>query len=807
MIRHLIVPSTAVAVLLTTLLAPPPAAPASPGPAAASGTSIERSDDGAVSTVLVHAQGPAGNETGRENRSMNHSDLQPTGRIASRDDVITVTVPTGAPAMQLDIGVDGPHSGLNDGADRGHGRWDLPVGTTEVTSDRDGAVHLVSTARTGSARVRIEGGEPMPTFVLGATSDEDWADEVRRYGKAPLFTVVGQRVFGNFQSRTLSAVPKGITERITELDRVVDITDAVYGLDRDATGYGSHKSPHRIYISSPDSGAGYASATSGRITFQVGTGAAADLFRLARYDLWGYWHEVGHTYQTPSYNWGGLGEVLVNVSPLHIQGQTWGANRLDGQLGQYDAFFKQPVGERQYGGAGTWGKLFMFDQLRRAFGEDFYPRVNQEMRVDKHLGRLVVSDDTSKQQAFARYAARVADRDLRPFFEQWGIALTPATRSELAERPALSSPIWTSRTYAGTGTEHVVAPMVLPTGTIGAVDETVVIGQRTLRTPATVTGLRSEDGADDVRAASQVLAARHRGEAVGTVTVELVNERSTRDVLRTAVDVDPGESFEFRGLSDRDIGVLTPVREDHTLRFFAGTTYAAHSGFGGQEYIGFELVSADGADSIGSWSVRGNQNGHELEAQFSQRYEDGHLLIVRHREARTRLTWFHGGQTSTGRADTTQVYRIVGDRIVREDDPVAGLDGDATTLTRGASVPVDGRFAILRSASGMTADLAFVAPRGTVFTAGQATLTGWCRAPGGDWRQDGQLTARDGTRSPDGTTLEYTVSAGRSDCLAAGAQIEWRPEVTTPVDAPAGSSALRSTLSGQTQDGVFSATS
>lgn len=320
-IRHLFIPSTAVAVLLTSLLAPPQAAPAAEGSARASEALIERSDDGTVSTVLVHGQGAASTETARENRRMHHSDLQPTGRVASKDDVITVTVPSGAPAMQLDIGLDGAHSGLNGGVNGGHGRWNLPVGTTEVTSDRDGAVHLVSTATTGSARVRIEGGEPMPTFVRGATSDEDWAEEVRRYGDAPLFTVVGDRVFGDFQSRTLSAVPNGINERVAELDRVVDITDAVHGLDRDATGYGSRKSPHRIYISSPDTAGGYASAADGRITFQVGTGAAADLFRLARYNLWGYWHEVGHTYQTPSYNWGGLNEVLVNVSrlPLDVQ--------------------------------------------------------------------------------------------------------------------------------------------------------------------------------------------------------------------------------------------------------------------------------------------------------------------------------------------------------------------------------------------------------------------------------------------------------------------------------------------------------
>lgn len=768
-------------------------------------TSIDRSADGRATTVLVHGQGSAIAERDRENRSHHHSDLQPTGRFVAKDQRITVTVPAGSPAVQLDIGLDGPHTGLNGGKAVGNKRWDLSAGTTTITSDRDGAVTLVSTASTGSARVEVSGGSPMPTFVRGATSDEQWADEVRRYGDAPLFTIVGHRVFGTFQQRTLAAVPAAVTARVEELDRVVDITDSVYGLDRRAAGYASHKSAHRISIISPDTGGGYANAGGGRVSFQVETGAAADLFQLRPDELWGFWHEVGHTYQTPTYNWSGLGEVLVNVSPLTIQGRTWNVNRLDDALRDYDTFFSKPIADRRFADAGTWGSLFMFDQLRRAFGEDFYSRLNQEMRVDRHLGRLAPVDDAAKQQAFARYAGRVAERDLRGFFDQWGIPLTDTTRAELAAQPSLTQSIWESREYAGTGTEHVVPPMVLPTGELSAIDEVVVVGQRALRSAPDVDALVSADGRHDARVGGSTLSAWYPGDARGDLVVELVNARATRDLLHTTVDVTPGASFEFRGIGDWIIGVLALRPDDSTIGFHADGTGAAHPYFD-DEYIGLELRSADDRESLGSWSVLGTENGYALQEHLAARYENGQILVVRHREAGTRLTWFNEDGPQTGRADREQRYRVVDDRLVPAEQPIAAVAGDAARLVRGSAAEVGARFRVLHPTSNLDATLDLTAPDGTI-VADADEMIGWVRTPGGEWESRSDLVATRSDTSEHGTTARYRVSWAGADELPARTEIEWRPRIVTPPDASVGASNLRYTLTGKATGESFTATS
>lgn len=736
---------------------------------------------------------------------MRHSDFQPTGRFAAAGDVITVDVPEGAPAVGLVIGLYGSHSGLNGGNAPGHRTWSTPVGSTSVTSDRDGMIYLVSTAPRGEAHVRVSGGRSVPTFVRGATSNADWADEVERFGDAPLFEIVGDRVLGDFQQRTLPYVPEDLAARVAEFDRVIDVTDSVYGLSRTATADASRKSPHRIAIASPDSGGGYASATQERVTFQVNTGAAADLFRAPRWDQWGFWHEVGHTYQTPSYNWAGLGEVLVNVSPLSIQGQTWGVDRLDDQVGQYDAFFARPIADRRFDDAGTWGKLFMFDQLRRAFGESFYPRLNQEMRVDALLGALATPDDQAKRQAFARYASTVADRDLRPFFAQWGIGLSEATAADLAQRPALTAPIWESRLASDMPREHEITQAVLPTGTLAAVREQVVVGQQRLRGTPEVSGLQSSDGAEDARVDRVVLAARDIG--TGSVRVGLVNDRGGRDILSGDVQVTAPEGFRFRGLSDRSIGILALDPIEHRLRFIAHTTYTAHPNFGAREYLGFELRTADDRTSIGSWSVAGNQTGYALQAALDQHYDDGQVLVVRHLEPKNRLEWFHDGQTERGMTATEQRFRIVGDRIVRAEQPVVAVPGDPAVLSRGSAVPVGVRVHLTQDTTSMTGTLHLFAPEGTAFADGQTELQGWYRLPGGAWTASPELTGRYGAANSDRSELRFSLDTAGVPTLAAGTEVEWRPSVAVPADAVPGSAGLRFEVSGTAEGTAFRAAS
>jgi hypothetical protein len=253
-----------------TSITAPSALPGGPQP-----TSIRLSDDDASTTVLVHGLGSASAAQGRENRSMRHSDLQPTGRFAAEGDVVTITVPEGAPALSVTIGLIGVHAKFNGGANRGQWTQALTPGSNTITSPLDGMVHLTSTVEGGSADVVIEGGRPMPVFVAGQTTNTELRAEMARLSDAPFVQVVGERFFGDFQADATGTVIVRVDMegRVAELDRMIEITNDTYGLRDDGTGL-ARKAPHRIYVAAPDTSGGYANATHGRVTFPVSSGAA-----------------------------------------------------------------------------------------------------------------------------------------------------------------------------------------------------------------------------------------------------------------------------------------------------------------------------------------------------------------------------------------------------------------------------------------------------------------------------------------------------------------------------------------------------
>jgi len=760
-------------------------------------TSIRLSDDDASTTVLVHGLGSASQAQGRENRSMRHSDRQPTGRFASNGDTLTVTVPDDAPAMSIAIGLFGPHAAYNDGADRGQWSSALTPGVNTITAPLDGMVHLTSTVEGGSADVIVEGGRPVPVFIAGQTTNEALRAEMTRLADAPFVQVIGDRFFGDFQTDATGTVIVRVDmeTRVAELDHAIEVTNRTYGLRDDGTGL-ARKSGHRIYVAAPDTGGGYASATHERVNFPVRTGAAGDLFRASADDQWGWWHEVGHTYQTPTFNWAGQGEVLVNLSPLHIQSSNGWPNRLDRMVGGFDSFFAQPVEERVYMSEGSlWTRLFLYDQLRRAFGDDFYPRVNQEYRVMRALGEQQPSGAEAQRQLFAVTTSRVADRDLSEYFRQWGFALDDETKAALAELPPLQNPIWENRLSTEPVVERAVPAYTVPVGALDAVDESVTLGQRALVTPPTTRDLRDSDGAGEVEVLGTSLDAAGVGTGAGAARLTAVNDTGVREVLSTPVTVTPGSSFQFRGRQDRVVATLALEPTTDELRMTAGTTYTAHSDFGADEYVGATVYDARGREQS-SFSIAGRDTAHAAAAAFDGTSvgEDWYITI-RHREAGSRMSRWDA-DSPVGRNDArTQHYRVVDDRLTAVDSVPTAPDGSISAvpangtvlLSRGSSTAVPVTIEAVDRVTSLETELVLTAPAGTVFSGSQEALVTELRLPGRSWAATGSVTATDGVPSDDGRTLTLTVRGASGLDLPDGARLRWAPVVAVPDEgAPIG---------------------
>ncbi|ROP74834.1 M60 family metallopeptidase [Curtobacterium sp. PhB115] len=796
--------ATVASVLVTTLVGVPAAGSSERSTVALPGgplpTAIVRSADTRSTDVLVHGLGSPEAERIREGRNMRHSGLQPTGRFVRSGQTITVQVPSGAPTMRVETGLIGPYAAFNGGAEVGITAADLTAGRNEVTADRDGMVFLSSTAPSGSATVTVSGGTTVPTFVTGQTSNAEFAAEVERFPDAPMATIVGERVFGDFQARTVPTMSGDLASRVEDWDRVVQVTNEHHGLLDDAVG-AARKAPHRIYIASPDSGAGYANASHDRIMFQVDTAAASELFTMRASGLWGFWHEVGHTYQPPAYNWKGMVEVVNNVSALDVQHRLFGANRLDGQQTAIAAFFARPVEARSFADEDSvWARLLMFDQLRRAFGQQFWPALDQELRVRLRTGDATVHDDDAKRAAFTLTAARVADRDLRPFFRQWGFPLDPAVADAMADLPALTTPIWENRGAASDTVQERELPRYgVPVGVPSSVTEPVAVGQRQLETAPTATGIGNTDGIGTAHITGHALEAREPG--TGTASVVLRNDRGIREVLATPVRVGPGNAIRFTGIGDETIGWLALDPLAGALRFVPVSTAAAHPYFDGEEYVGFALRTADGR-TLGDWSIDGDENGTAVAAAFAQDFEDGQVLEVRHAEPRSRLTAFRDGEELPHRPEKLQRFRIVDDRIEPiADEAVGVLPVETTGLVRGTDTPVSFGIVAGRELTSIRADLVVTAPDGTVFAEGQTSLVGQYRNPGDDWRTAASMTMRSGQRSPDGRTTTFRLDTTTTFRLVQGAAARWSPLVHTPEDAMAGQYGMHWEFSGTTNAG------
>ncbi|MBT1675114.1 M60 family metallopeptidase [Curtobacterium aurantiacum] len=322
--------------------------PSSSSTAPAGRASIVHTDDDLATTVRVWGQGDAETERRREGRSYRHSDLQPASRFAPKGTEVEVTLPAGAPAMQVGIGLYGNYGAYNEGSAVGIKTFPVAEGTTTVTAPVDGLVYLIDRSPSGSHDVTVRGGEALPAFILGTTSDDEFASDMGENDDAAFVTIIGARTFSEPPNGAFSRIPRDLSGRVELWDRVVGLTNAHFGLLDDAVGL-ARKSPQRLHITMPDTGGAYASAGHDRITMPRSSGAASELLAAAPGDMWGFWHEVGHTYQTPAYNWAGMGEVVVNTSVLDVQHAISGENRLDRQSASaVAAYFAKPLDERAY---------------------------------------------------------------------------------------------------------------------------------------------------------------------------------------------------------------------------------------------------------------------------------------------------------------------------------------------------------------------------------------------------------------------------------------------------------------------------
>jgi hypothetical protein len=161
---------------------------------------------------------------------------------------------------------------------------------------------------------------------------------------------------------------------------------------------------------------------------------------------WGPWHEQGHTRQMLAWIWqNDMTEITVNIYSLYTQIALGQPSRLhaDNIYPKVQTYLAQSAKDYDSEADG-FVKLAMFWQLHLAFGDNFYPKLHQmyrELAWEETPRR--VSGEHGKQM-FVYMASLCAERNLIPFFAQWGIVANDMVKDLVQPLPTLMRPIWQS---------------------------------------------------------------------------------------------------------------------------------------------------------------------------------------------------------------------------------------------------------------------------------------------------------------------------------------------------------------------------
>jgi len=323
--------------------------------------------------------------------------------------------------------------------------YELAAGRNTIADPEGGLMYLQFVTEeppTAEARVTVNGGSPIPSYVLGESTHEKWLHDLKTMSYGDVQFISNRTMVVVSKAAALQYKDEDQDFMLKTLDRVSDTADYISGIDGSSD---LHKpNVHKILLTE---------LAEEDVDFTL----AAEEYRIvvpskslefimdptfASTAAWGLWHEMGHHRQALNWDWSEVDEVTVNIYSLaclyEFDGTiTWlKGNAVWDVLADY---FKMPIEERNFNSdqtIGGNGRLAMFRQLWMAFGDEFYIKVHQLAREDnaKTEPRIVARDlDTENQMAtFMVFASQASGYNLTSFFREWGFVLPQEDYDALA---------------------------------------------------------------------------------------------------------------------------------------------------------------------------------------------------------------------------------------------------------------------------------------------------------------------------------------------------------------------------------------
>lgn len=367
---------------------------------------------------------------------------QSTGLYAVPGEVVTVTVPREAAGRGFRVRLGGHTDSI-----MSRPRWmrmpfgvsrafDLTSTTTRAACAFGGAVYIDLGQRPGGVApftATLSGAIEAPTFILGQTTDEQWAATIRN-NPAPYAELVGKRL--------IISIPSVIVRRVANLTDVMEYWDKVVALQDDLAGEPNpRRSPERIdldvQISIGVLHSGYP------IMGPVSSGSAlVNKTILDKQGNWGYFHELGHNHQRMWWTFNGDMEVTENIFAKYcLEWMAGGARTAEGGWSLEPAAVALRAEESIDKGGSYTSKperSALWFQLADEFGWAAYKKVFRDYLASAP-GELPYSDQQKRDQWLIRFS-KAAGCDLTPLLrDRWGLVFSPAA---VATVKKLGLPQW-----------------------------------------------------------------------------------------------------------------------------------------------------------------------------------------------------------------------------------------------------------------------------------------------------------------------------------------------------------------------------
>lgn len=374
-----------------------------------------------------------------------------TGLYAAPCEVIVVTKPASLTGKKVMCRIGASGSVLREK----NKPWKRLPKTFEVKELKDGDTTCIYNINGGNIYIIpdepfsvpetfiISGAVKSPDFVLGKTDLVAWKKEIDST-TVPFAEIACNQVIWSMSTKILKSLDDPETLMKFYEETMKTDFNAFHGLS-DTTSLWLHRSPEFPSRCVQDiqihAGAAYASYPSMFGGERYAKRAVSMKSMQNEGESWGFYHEVGHTYQVACWKWGSLGEVSNNFHALYAGNRlrnSWGESRTAKWSGFIDQLKKVKQSERDFDSSilNHDSRLVPFCQLAQQFGWRLYAYMSKCAReLPDKTAAIVTSSNDSRREFFCKRVCEYANADMRPFFDFWGIKYGSFAAADMATLP------------------------------------------------------------------------------------------------------------------------------------------------------------------------------------------------------------------------------------------------------------------------------------------------------------------------------------------------------------------------------------